>query len=148
MAYQHVNTKSFPIQYELKDKIEYWLERMGYRFVIREVEYPEVIKAGETAQITIKIENKGVAPIYNRLPLKLRLKGEETKEYITDIDITKWLPGEYTENIFLEIPSDFASGKYELQIAIGGGKYPVVRFANETETDGEFHALDVTEILK
>ena len=119
---------------------------MGYRFVIKEVEYPETVKAGETAQVFLKIENKGVAPIYNKLPLKLRIKGEKTKEYVTDIDITKWLPGEYEEKILLDIPSDFANGECELQIAIGGGKYPNVQFANDIENDGECYCLSKIEI--
>jgi hypothetical protein len=135
------NTKYLPIPYEWKEKIEYWLERMGYRFVIKEVEYPEVVKTGEKEKITLKIENKGVAPIYNKLPLKLRIKGEKAKEYITDIDITKWLPGEYEETVFIEIPSEFANGEYELQIAIGGGDKPSVQFANEIENDGGFYSL-------
>lgn len=135
------NTKSFPIQYEWKEKIEFWLERMGYRFVIKEVEYPEVVKVGETAKIMFKIENKGVAPIYNKLPLKLRFKGKKTQEYITDVDITKWLPGEYSETICLDIPNGMENGEYELQIAIGGGEYPNVQFASEGEKDDNFFLL-------
>lgn len=135
------NTKYLPIPYEIKDKIDYWLTKMGYRFVIREVEYPETVKVGETAQILLKVENVGVAPIYNKLPLKLRFKGEKSKEYVTDIDITKWLPGEYEEKISIDIPREFANGEYELQIAIGGGKYPIVHFANDIEDDEEFYSL-------
>jgi uncharacterized membrane protein len=141
------NTKSFPIQYEWKEKIEYWLERMGYRFVIKEVEYPEVVKMGETAQISLKIENRGVAPIYNKLPLKLRIKGEKTQEYVTDIDITKWLVGEYEEKISIDISSEFLNGEYELQIAIGGGDKPRVQFANELEQDGEFYCLFKMQVV-
>jgi len=142
------NTKSFPIQYELQDKIEKWIERMGYRFVIKEVEYPEIVKAGETEKITLKIENKGVAPIYNKLPLKIRIKSEETQEYTTNVDITKWLPGEYEENISIEIPNEFLNGEYELQIVIGGGEYPNVQFANELERDGEFYFLTKIKIIE
>lgn len=135
------NTKSFPIQYELQEKIEKWLTKMGYRFVIKEVEYPEVVKAGERVEISLKIENKGVAPIYNKLPLKLRLKGEKTQEYITDIDIMKWLPGEYTETICVDIPNEIASGEFELQIAIGGEDKPNVLFANEMKTEDAWFIL-------
>lgn len=109
--------------------------------MIKEVEYPESVNAGEKAKITLKIENVGVAPIYNKLPLKLRVKGVKTREYTTDIDITKWLPGEYEENVLIEIPNDFARGEYELQIAIGGGDKPSVQFANELAQDGEFYYL-------
>ena len=140
------NTKSFPIQYEWKEKIEYWLTKMGYRFVIREVEYPENVKAGETVQISLKIENVGVAPIYNKLPLKLRIKGEMTQEYVSEVDITKWLPDTYMEMIEIAFPANMPKGEYELSVAIGGGKYPVVRLATETEFDGEYHHLTTLEI--
>ena len=129
------NTKYLPIPYEIKDKIDYWLTKMGYRFVIREVEYPESVNAGEEIQITLKIENVGVAPIYNNLPLKLRIKGVKTQEYITSVDITKWLHGEYTETVSFDVSNDVGSGEYELQIAIGGGGKPSVAFANEMIRD-------------
>ena len=141
------NTKYLPIPYEIKDKIDYWLTKMGYRFVVREVEYPENAKAGENAEISLTIENKGVAPIYNKLPLKLRIKGVKTEEYITDIDITKWLPGEYTETVCLDIPNDIRGGEYELQIAIGGENKPSVAFANEMETDDTWFVLGNLNIL-
>ena len=96
----------------------------------------------------MKIENKGVAPIYNKLPLKIRIKGEKTQEYVTDIDVTKWLPGEYEENILMNIPSEFLNGEYELQIAIGGGEYPSVQFANELDQDGEFYNLIKIKIIQ
>lgn len=79
------NTKSFPIQYVLKDKIEYWLTKMGYRFVISEIDYPESIKAGEKIKISLTVNNVGVAPIYNKLPLKIRIKGISIKDYLTNI---------------------------------------------------------------
>ena len=142
------NTKSFPIPHEWKEKIEYWLTKMGYRFVIKEVEYPEAVKAGEMAKISFKIENKGVAPIYNTLPLKLRVKGKKTQEYVTNIDVTKWLPGEYTENVLLEIPSNFVSGEYELQIAIGGDDKPTVFFATEAVLDGTYLTLSKIKVQR
>lgn len=143
------NTKYLPIPYEIKDKIDYWLTKMGYRFVIREVEYPESVKAGETAQISLKIENKGVAPIYNKLPLKLCFKSKKRSvEFMTDVDITKWLPGERTEFIEVVLPKDMQSGEYKLQIGIGGGEYPSVQFANEGETDGVFYRLTKIKIIE
>ena len=76
----------------------------------------------------------------------MRIKGEETQEYVTDIDITKWLPGVYTETVCLDISNDMVGGEYELQIAIGGGEYPNVQFANELEKDGEFYFLEKIKI--
>ncbi len=136
------NTKSFPIQFEWKEKIEYWLTKMGYRFVLQELQYPEKVKAGEKVTLTLKVENKGVAPIYNALPLTLRLKGEKkTFELQTDIDIRKWLPGQHVEEINVDVPSNLPSGGYQLQMRIGGGNLPWVQLASDTQMDGEYAVL-------
>ena len=136
------NTKSFPIQYRLQDKIERWLEKMGYRFVICQIEHPEYLIIGKTAQIALKIENKGVAPIYNRLPLKLRFKGKnKTVVFETPVDITTWLPGEHMELIEVLVPVDMIKGEYEIAVAIGGGDDPIVNFVNEVEMDDGFFIL-------
>lgn len=141
------NTKSFPIQYEWQPKIERWLEKMGYRFVLRELEYPETVKAGERMTIRLTMENVGVAPIYNKLPLTLRLKGEKkTVIAATEIDVCKWLPGTYTESTEIVLPQALPAGEYELAIAIGGGKYPSVQLAIEAEKDGEWHDLTVVRV--
>ena len=75
------------------------------------------------------------------MPLKICIKGEKTQEYVTDIDVTKWLPGEYEENILMNVPSEFLNGEYELQIAIGGGDKPSVAFANEMDIDDTWFVL-------
>ncbi|MBQ9939767.1 MAG: DUF4832 domain-containing protein [Oscillospiraceae bacterium] len=136
------NTKSFPIPYELQEKIEYWLEKMGYRFVAEEFEYPESAAAGERVECSLKIKNAGVAPIYNKLPLKLRFKGESfVWEWEAPTDIRSWLPGEWCEKLEISLPADMPKGSYEISCAIGGGEYPVVQLATETETDGEYYTL-------
>lgn len=136
------NTKSIPIQYELQPKIESWLKKMGYRFELREIEYPETVKAGEKARVTLRVANVGVAPIYNALPLKLRLKGaEKTVEFTTDIDVRKWLPGEYTESAELSLPCELPAGEYEISLALGGGDKPAVQFASKTGKEHEWHVL-------
>ena len=67
---------------------------------------------------------------------------------MTDVDITKWLPGERTEFIEVVLPKDMQSGEYKLQIGIGGGEYPSVQFANEGETDGIFYRLTKIKIIE
>ena len=139
------NTKYLPIPYEWKEKIEYWLTKMGYRFVLRQLECADSVKAGETLEISLKIENMGVAPIYNKLPLKLRLKGEKTQECVYNTDIREWLPGEYMQNVSFAVPADMPKGAYELQIAIGGEDKPSVQFANELPADDYYFVLaDIT----
>lgn len=130
------NAKSFPIQYELKDKIENWLIRMGYRFYLKEISYPEKINSGDEMAIEMVIENKGVAPIYNRLPVTLFLKkGDYTYEVETDIDICKWIPGESCESVKFILPKEMLEGCYQLYLRIGGGIYPSVKLATNTKCD-------------
>ena len=143
------NTKSFPIPYEWQDKIEGWLEKMGYRFVVRTLTLPESVRVGDTLRMQFQIENRGVAPIYNKLPFTLSLKSERGElEMQTDIDITKWLPGESTEEVAIALPADMAAGEYKIFCSIGGGKYPVVKFAMQTQTDGQNYYLTTVEIVK
>lgn len=140
------NTKSFPIPYEWKDKIEKWLIKMGYRFVLTELECADEFAKDEDAKIIIKGKNAGVAPIYNRLPVTLRLtNGEENFDFATDVNVTDWLPGDFKETIQFRIPKRAKAGKYELSLAIGGGDYPVVTVANEGEhRNGYFVLGDIT----
>ena len=141
------NTKSFPIQYELKDKIEYWLTKMGYRFYLSELSYPEKIKVGEEITVDFVMENKGVAPIYNKLPLKFFLQSEEyTFEVETDIDIRNWMPGKSRESVKVTLPEEMTAGRYQLGVSIGGGKHPIVKLATETENDGERYWLAELEV--
>lgn len=141
------NTKSFPIQYELQDKIEYWLTKMGYRFYLSELSCPEQAEAGKEFTIGFVMENKGVAPIYNKLPLKFFLQSEEhTFDVETDIDIRNWMPGENHESIRFTLPKDMPAGRYQICCSIGGGKYPVVKLATDTENDGEKYWLAEVEV--
>ena len=45
-------------------------------------------------------------------------KGNVAFKQATNIDIRKWLPGDFEANFQLTIPSDLASGNYKLGIAI------------------------------
>lgn len=142
------NTKSFPIQYELQDKIEYWLTKMGYRFYLSEISYPEKVKNGEELEVSFVIENKGVAPIYNSLPFCFVLSnGTDSFEIATEIDICKWMPGESRESVNLVLPEGVKIGKYQMFCMIGGGEYPIVRLATATENDGEKYYMADVEVI-
>lgn len=71
------NAKSLPIPPEWKNKIDEWNAKIGYHFSPVSLTFPESIKIGEKMKITLEIENCGVAPCYENLPLILRLKNKE-----------------------------------------------------------------------
>lgn len=113
------NNKSSAVPEEWRPQVGRWLNRMGYRLVLRRFTYPETIGAPGRLAFTSWWENKGVAPCYRRFPLALRLRGEKQSEVLlTGADIRKWLPGDavYDDSVFL--PSDLPAGVYDLQIGI------------------------------
>lgn len=90
----------------------------------------------------------GVAPIYNRLPLYIRLKnGECVQIFETDIDIRKWIEGKYEEEIVIDIPADLPVGEYELQMGIGGNGQPSVVFASNAKQEGDYSILTTVAII-
>ena len=141
------NAKSLPIPFEWKDKIDAWIAKMGYHFVIDTVEVTTKIKRGENLPISLTIDNIGVAPIYHRLPLYIRLKNEVCeRKFKTDVDIRKWISGKYEEELIIKLPMDLLEGNYELQIGIGGGDAPSVVFATNAKQDGDYSVLGDIEL--
>ena len=121
---------------------------MGYRFYLSEISYPEKVKRGDEIEISFVIENKGVAPIYNRLPFRFVLtNGTDSFELATEIDICKWMPGENREKVKLGMPEEIEEGNYHIFCMIGGGEYPIVKLATETENDGEKYYMADMEVI-
>jgi hypothetical protein len=113
------NAKSSAVPAAWKDKVDAWLKRMGYRFVLRKFTYPPVVAAQGKLEFTSWWENKGVAPCYRRWPLALRLKSAATSVVLeTPADIRTWLPGDavYDDAVFL--PAALPAGDYELAIGL------------------------------
>ena len=142
------NAKSLPIPWEWKDKIDDWISKMGYHFVIDEIETQTSVKRGEKLTVKLVIDNVGVAPIYKCLPLYIRLKNENhEKSFETDIDIRRWIAGKYEESIVLEIPEKMKPGRYELQIGIGGNAKPSVVFVTDAPQDNEYSILTSVDLI-
>jgi hypothetical protein len=142
------NAKSLPIPWAWKDKIDEWIAKMGYHFVIDEVETETSVKRGETIAVRLVVENVGVAPIYKRLPLYIRLKSNAIeKTFETDIDIRKWIEGKYEENVVLEVPKEMPVGEYGLQIGIGGNGVPSAVFACDAKQDESYSILTTLTVI-
>lgn len=140
------NGKSLPIPFEWKQKIDEWLMTMGYHFVIDSFEYPAVAQAGETVQMKLVVRNRGVAPIYTKIPLVVRLsRGGESICINTDVDIRKWLPGTSEENITVKIPSGF-KGEYKISVGITGFELPSVVFCSDAPYDGDYSIVGEIKI--
>ena len=136
------NAKSIPIPYEWEDKVNYWISKMGYHFMIKEFAYPEIGAAGDELQLKLTVDNIGVAPIYKQMPLMVRLKNtEKSYEFKTDVDIKTWMPGE-TENKFSVIlPDGVASCEYDIEIGIFNEYIPMVYFCTDADQDAPYYVV-------
>lgn len=136
------NAKSLPIPNEWKDKIDYWVDKMGYHFAIDSFEFPSSASKGDNAELVLTVDNVGVAPIYNKLPLKIRLvNGADIYTFNTDIDITKWLPGKSSERVELALPSDMRDGEYDIELGITGDIVGSVCFCTDAERNDGFYKV-------
>ena len=114
---------------------------MGYHYVIDRFECPSQAQPGDTLECRLAIDNVGVAPIYKKLPLKVRLT-DGAREYLYDsgIDITAWMPGKSNE--VLEIALNHAApGTYDIEIGIISPHALVVYFATDAEQDGAYYKV-------
>ncbi len=113
------NAKSSPVPAEWRAQVNDWLNRMGYRFVLRRFTYPATIDASRNLAFTSWWENKGDAPAYRRYPLALRLKSAKNSAVlITDADVRTWMPGDNLYNNSVFVPGSVSAGDYTLEIAL------------------------------
>jgi len=135
------NAKSLPIPNRWREKIDDFVSKMGYHFVIKQASVQDSVSAGSSLKLSLTVENRGVAPIYRKLPLYIKIKGESEALIKTEVDITRWLPGEHEEGIELQIPVDMAAGSYSILAGIGAGALPRVYFATDARQDENFAEL-------
>ncbi len=137
------NAKSVEIPYELKDKVEYWLSRMGYHYSPLSFTCPDTASTGNEAGFELVIENTGVAPLYEKLPLTMRLVGTQTFTFDTGIEPVTLLPGKSVKRFSMILPKNMPRGSYAVQIGIPG-----ISFATDAPAFGDFcevGRIDITD---
>ncbi len=136
------NAKSINIPIKFKEKIENWISKMGYHFVIESFANNESASAGDKINFKLDINNVGVAPFYKKAELKLRLINAEG-EYVfdTDVDVKKWFPGKFENDIFVDLPKDISSGVYDVEINLSNQQYPLIYFATDAERNENFYRV-------
>ncbi|OME87916.1 DUF4832 domain-containing protein [Paenibacillus sp. FSL A5-0031] len=136
------NNKGTIVPEPWKDHVKQWLNKMGYRFELRKFTYDAEVEAGGNLDIAALWANVGVAPIYNRYPLVLKLtSNKQTYTLYSREDIREWLPDEDIawEESF-SIPSDVPAGEYHLEIGIETGVHEIgnVKLAIDGNKDGYY----------
>ena len=141
------NPKSMPIPNEWREKIEYWISRMGYHISPRSFSYPASAKRGDKLAFSLALSNVGVAPIYKPMKLLLRLSNKQG-EYVfeTGIDPRRWLPGDYNEEFRIDLPIGIESGEYNIELAIKTELFDVVYLACDAPRNGGYYVFGKIKI--
>ncbi|MCM3748067.1 DUF4832 domain-containing protein [Paenibacillus pasadenensis] len=139
---------SLAVGNELEANMNLLKKRMGYHFVLQQASYPAAI-SGDSLQIALKVENKGVQHFPFSWPLELQLRSGDqvvaTKR--VDADLAKWTTGTRTVTDSIDVKL-LASGIYEITVAIINPETgtPGVDFANTGRlADGAFKLGSVTK---
>jgi hypothetical protein len=114
-----VNIKSSAIPPEWKKAFDEFQKKMGYRFILRRLEYPQVVLAGTMQPLHMWWLNAGVAPVYRQYELALELRSASSSAEIKlPVDVRKWLPGDAVFDGTISIPESLKPGSYRLRVAL------------------------------
>jgi hypothetical protein len=96
---------------------------LGYRFVLKEIDWPDQAHPGHLLLVKQNWENVNVARLHKRHLLKLYLTGPDGKDVFSELDHafdpTGWVRGEeYAFTSVFHLPKDLPAGVYTLSIAM------------------------------
>jgi hypothetical protein len=143
-----VNVKSSPIPVEWRSKFDEFQKKMGYRFVLRRVEYPRSVKAGQMMPVHMWWLNSGVAPVYRQYTLAIQFQSAAESQNVTlTSDVTKWVPGDAVVDQLVYVPDTLRPGTYRLRVTLLDPRtnQPAVRIAIKgRESDGWYNLVKIT----
>ncbi|MGH9397041.1 MAG: DUF4832 domain-containing protein [Terriglobia bacterium] len=130
----YVNIKSSPIPGPWKEQFDNFEQKMGYRFILRRLEYPRSVKAGAMMPVHMWWLNAGVAPVYRDYILAIELYSAKGSDVIqTAAQVKQWLPGDAVFDGTVYVPTDLKPGTYRFRVALldSRTRLPAIRLAIE-----------------
>ncbi|HYE06237.1 MAG TPA: carbohydrate-binding protein [Planctomycetota bacterium] len=115
-----LNGKNSPVPLQYRAKVDEWLKRIGYRFVLSRLEHASTVAAGATVTLSSSWINRGVAPTYHAWPLAYRLRSGEqvVAQWRSSADVRTWLPGAHSRQDAFAVPATLGAGTYAVDIAL------------------------------
>jgi hypothetical protein len=114
-----VNIKSSAIPPAWKPAFDQFQKKMGYRFILRRLEYPKIVKTGTMQPVHLWFLNAGVAPVYRPYDLALELRADGGSAVIKlPVDVRTWLPGDAVYDGTVYIPETLKPGSFRLRLAL------------------------------
>jgi hypothetical protein len=144
-----VNIKSSTIPAAWRPAFEAFQKKLGYRLLLRRMEYPRVVRAGAPLAVKSWWLNAGVAPPYAEHTLAFELRAGTASALLpAPVDVRTWLPGDALFEGSLRVPPTLAAGKYRLRVALldpRSGKPDILLAIAGRQADG-FYDLGEIEI--
>lgn len=132
-------------------EVEWLLETLGYRLVLRSLTHPKSVEPGAELSLSMVWDNKGVAPPYHPFVLMLRLtppagSTADPIELPLSADVRDWLPGESAWDETVPLPS-MEQGTWTLSIGMSGTPgIPMVHLAIEGRDDTGWYPVSSIEV--
>ena len=127
-----INIKSTAIPAEWKPRFDEFQKKLGYRFVLRKLEYPAAVRRGSMMAVSMWWLNAGVAPVYADYVLAIQLQGANGGTVIrTPAEIRRWLPGDAIFEDTVAVPDALPAGEYRFRVALLDARtlQPAIRLA-------------------
>ena len=144
-----ISFKSYELPGPWMPKLEQFCNDLGYRLVLRQFKFDARAKQGTSFEWWAWVENVGVAPIYRRYTLAIRLtQGARIHYHHSSADIRTWLPGDACLHETVALPREFQPGSVMLHAALvdAATNVPKVRFAVEGADADGWVPLDTIEV--
>ncbi len=149
-----LNAKSSPIPTDWRPRIDEFLTKVGYRFVLRQMTHATDASPGRKLSLRSRWENVGVAPIYHNWPLAYRLRSAEehiVARWASTAHLRRWLPGvQHAVEDVVTLPEDVLDGSYVLDVAIldQGGQAPFVDLAISGKRQDRWYPISTITIRR
>ncbi len=146
-----IQNKSHYIPANWLPEIERLMKIIGFRLVLRDIDYNKTPAQGAGIPVSMKWENLGIAPPYRDHRIALRLRNTDGKiqaAMVTDVSIHGWLPGEMKAEALYKLPGDIKPGTYTLELGIVFHSSPdhVIPIANKGRTTDGWYRVGTIEV--
>lgn len=145
-----INIKSTAIPDDWKPLFEEFQKKLGYRFVLRKLEFPTAARRGHMMPVSMWWLNAGVAPVYRDYWLAIELRaGDQAQVIRLPVDVRKWLPGDAVYDGAVYVPDTLKPGAYRFRLALLDPRTqrPAVRLAIEGRQPDGWYDLGALEVL-
>jgi hypothetical protein len=140
-----INIKSTAIPPEWKSAFREFEKKIGYRYLLRKLEYPASTPAGAMMPVSMWWLNAGVAPIYSEYTLALAIDDTIIR---LPADVRKWLPGDAVFDGSLWVPEIVKPGTHRLRVGLLSPRtgQPAIRLAIQGRQPDGWYDMGPIEI--